>query len=220
MIMILWYVSSEKCVLPWELALCAICVPVCHTVCGLYGTCVALGSCVVCVSVLSVIATPSAYVVWTLALGVIPRPLSLLPSSSFPSYNMLFLSCPDQLQTFWWALWKLPGKSNECRSVHLCDIIFGGFGKINELIKVGRVHGPFWANTWATKYTSRCKPAHQICVYMQEGQTEALQGVRGRSNEWEGWSTCQMSSSYFSCCSYSDSSWIMDGLESTFADLV
>ena len=219
MIMILWYVSSEKCVLPWELALCAICVPVCHTVCGLYGTCVALGSCVVCVSVLSVIATPSAYVVWTLALGVIPRPLSLLPSSSFPSYNMLFLSCPDQLQTFWWALWKLPGKSNECRSVHLCDIIFGGFGKINELIKVGRVHGPFWPNRWATKYTARCKPAHQICVYMQEGQTEALQGVRGRSNEW-GWSTCQMSSSYFSCCSYSGSSWIMDGLESTFADLV
>ena len=38
--------------------------------CGLYGTCVALGSCVVCVSVLSVIATPSAYVVWTLALGL------------------------------------------------------------------------------------------------------------------------------------------------------
>ena len=113
MIMILWYVSSEKCVLPWELALCAICVPVYHTVCGLYGTCVALGSCVVCVSVLSVIATPSAYVVWTLALGVIPSPLSLLPSSSFPSYNMLFLSCPDQLQTFWWALWKLPGKSSE-----------------------------------------------------------------------------------------------------------
>ena len=30
---------------------------------------------------------------------------------------------------------------------------------------------------WATKYTAyRCKPAHQICVYMQEAQTEALEG--------------------------------------------
>ena len=38
--------------------------------CGLSSSCEALGSCVVCVSVLSVIATPSACVVWTLALGL------------------------------------------------------------------------------------------------------------------------------------------------------